>query len=284
MTPNPPPDSTGPESRPGRAGAGEVRAVLVDDDPMARARLLEFLVNENGLRVVASCADGVTAVDAIRREAPDVVFLDVQMPGLDGFGVVEAVGVDRMPAVVFTSAYAEFAVRAFEAYALDYILKPYEDARLRVALARARRHVADRRTEAPPAPQPDQRLSGLLDDVKRGPGVRYPDAVAVKSGRQYVVVRATDIDWIEADGNYARLHTGRTQRVIAKSLAALEQDVLDPTRFVRVHRSAIVNVEKIAAVEPHAHGEQTVVLHDGARVECSRRYRHLLEQRMYFTT
>src|SRR5688572_880787 len=204
------------------------------------------------------------------------------MPRLDGFGVVELVGPEHMPAVVFTSAYAEFAVRAFEAYALDYLLKPFDDARFAAALARARQQVADRRTAA--FARPDARLVGLADELRRPEPARYPEALAIKSGTEYVVVRAADIDWIEADGNYAKVYVQKRPRLLAKSLTALEHEVLDPDRFLRVHRSAIVNLSRIVSVEPLSHGELTLVLQDGTRVDCSRRYRKRLEERLYFTT
>ncbi len=131
---------------------------------------------------------------------------------------------------------------------------------------------------------PDARLVGLVDELHRPEPTRYPDALAIKSGTEYVVVRAADIDWIEADGNYARLYVQRRPRLLAKSLTTLEHEVLDPERFLRVHRSAIVNLSRIASVEPLSHGELTLVLHDGSRVDCSRRYRKRLEERLYFTT
>jgi two-component system LytT family response regulator len=277
-----------------------LRVLVVDDDAAARAHIIALLQQQPDVRVVAECADGEAAVASIEDERPDLVFLDVQMPVLDGFGVVERIGASRMPPVVFTSAYAEFAVRAFEAYALDYVLKPFEDARFLAALARGREQVAARRARAAhaePAQQTaqptvpasggdggDARLLALLQHLTHPARPRYPDAVAVKAGGQYVVVRVDDVDWIEADGNYARLHVQRRPRLITKSLATLERDVLDPARFVRVHRSAIVNTAKIVAVEPLFHGDVSLVLSDGTRVDCSRRYRDRLEERLYFTT
>ena len=300
-----------------------IRVLIVDDDAAARGRARDVVNAEPGLEVVGECADGTTAVALIRAARPDLVLLDVQMPGLDGFGVVSQVGAASMPAVVFTSAYAEFAVRAFEAYALDYVLKPFDDARLRAGLTRARAQVLARRTAASAAPaaappevlpEPaatptvaapvkapeaaalaegaspwppsfdDPRLPLLLDYLARPARPRYPDALAIRVGAQYAVVRVADVDWIEADGNHARVYVQKRPRLVTKSLSTLERDVLDPERFVRVHRSAIVNVPRVAAVEPGLHGDLDLLLQDGTRVSCSRRYRERLEERLYFTT
>jgi two-component system, LytTR family, response regulator len=265
-----------------------IRAIIVDDDPLARQRLRLLATAEPGLDIVGEYSDGREAVDALARGDVELVFLDVEMPRLDGFGVVSEVGVDRMPPVIFTSAYSEFAVRAFEAYALDYLLKPFDDARFAAAVARARERVDSLRAAVAAREAPelslDPRLIGLLEHLRRPAGTSYPDAIAIRSGGQYVVVRVADIDWIEADGNYARVYVQQRARLLTKTLGTLEREVLDPHVFVRVHRSAIVNTTKIATVEPHAHGELTLVLHDGTRVECSRRFRKNLDDRLYFTT
>jgi two-component system LytT family response regulator len=269
-----------------------LRVLVVDDDPLARGRLCALLAEHADVVVAGECADGRAAVDAIRATTVDLVLLDVQMPGLDGFEVLAELAGEPLPLVVFTSAYSEFAVRAFEAYAIDYLLKPFDEERLARALDRAREQAAARgavraASALSPADAPaesDARLAGLLEHMQRREVARYPEAIAVKSGNQYVVVRVGEVDWIEADGNYARLYVQRRPRLLAKSLTTLERDVLDPAVFVRVHRSAIVNVTKIAAVEPLFHGEVTLVLHDGTRVDCSRRSRKRLEERLYFTS
>ncbi|MCU0627449.1 MAG: LytTR family DNA-binding domain-containing protein [Gemmatimonadaceae bacterium] len=258
-----------------------MRTLVVDDDALARDRLRALLAHEGDVQVVDECGDGEQAARRIASLRPDLVLLDVQMPRLDGFGVVERVGSAAMPPVIFVSAFGHFAVRAFEAFALDYVLKPYEPLRLAAALARARAAVLARR--GGPMLGSDARLAALLAQVQR-PEVQYPESLAVKLGDQYHVVRVSDIDWIEADGNHARLHLQQRPRLIAKSLATLERQLLDPARFVRVHRGAIVNVEKIVAVEPLFHGDAALVLRDGTRVDCSRRFRDRLQGRLYFTT
>lgn len=310
------------------SAAAPLRVLVVDDDPLARGRAREVVEAEPDLVVVGECADGESAVALIGAARPDLVLLDVQMPGLDGFGVVARVGAAAMPPVIFTSAYAEFAVRAFEAYALDYVLKPFDDARLRQALERVRREVATRRAASAPAGDvhavggsldeqddetsgaaaagaggagagvadpplagalvgtlaADPRLQALLELLSRPAPPRYPDALAIRAGAQYAVVRVAEVDWIEADGNYARVYVNKRPRLVSKSLATLERDVLDPARFARVHRSTIVNLARVAAVEPGLHGDFELVLHDGTRLACSRRYRDRLEARLYFTT
>ena len=260
-----------------------MRVLVVEDDVPARAHAVALLNSESDVLVVGECGDGNIAVQQIALLRPDLVLMDVLMPGLDGFGVVASVGVASMPQVIFVSAYSDFAVRAFEAYALDYVLKPYQPERLRDAIGRARQLIAVRR-QLPTAESAESRLHALLAAVSRGTAVRYPESLAVKLGDQYHVLRVADIEWIEADGNHARVHLQGRSRIIAKSLALLERQVLDPARFIRVHRSAIVNVDRIVAVEPVLHGDVELVLQHGARVDCSRRYRSRLEERLFFTT
>jgi two-component system LytT family response regulator len=205
------------------------------------------------------------------------VFLDVEMPDLDGFGVITEVGAARMPPIIFTSAYSQYAVRAFEAYALDYLLKPFDGPRLATAIDRARQTIK-------PADAPDPRVAGLLDHLERRLWEKHPDSIAIKSGDRYTVIPLADVDWIEADGNYSRVFVQKRPRLLTKTLATLEKDVLDPEVFVRVHRSAIVNTKKISTVEPHLHGDAYLVLYDGTKVPCSRRYREELGRKIYFST
>ncbi len=278
-----------------------LRVLIVDDDAGARRRAREVLDASPDVQIVGECGDGESAVALIGAARPDLVLLDVQMPGLDGFGVVGRVGAEAMPPVIFTSAYSEFAVRAFEACAIDYVLKPFDAGRLLQALERVRRELAVRRDRAgdrtsagaaAPAPElprgdalaADPRMQLLLELVANPGRPRYPDALAIRAGAQYAVVRVADVDWIEADGNYSRVYVQKRPRLVSKSLATLEREVLDPSRFVRVHRSTIVNLSRVAVVDPGDHGDVDLVLHDGTRVACSRRYRERLEQRLYFTT
>lgn len=262
-----------------------IRALVVDDDASARHRLRELAGTVADLAVVEECVDGREAVEALGSNDVDLVFLDVEMPRLDGFGVISEIGPDRMPPIIFTSAYSQFGVRAFEAYALDYLLKPFDDARFHAALQRARQQIEARRSHAMATPaEVDPRLLGLLEHLQDPHRSSYPDAIAIRTGGQYVVVRVADVEWIEADGNYSKLYVKQRPRLLTKTLLTLEKEVLDPNVFVRVHRSAIVNSTKIAVVEPHVHGELTLVLHDGTHVQCSRRFRQRLEEKLYFTT
>jgi two-component system LytT family response regulator len=254
-----------------------IRTLVVDDDALSRQRIRTFLEREDDIEVVGECADGVEAIPRIREERPDLVFLDVQMPGVDGFGVVEAIGAEHMPVTVFASAYVEFALRAFEAYALDYLLKPFDEERFGRALARARGAARSRR------PAADPRLDELVRFLQAPARPEYPQLMAIKGGDQYRFVEVADIDWIEADGNYIRLHIGKQERLVHKSLAEMEEHLLDPSRFVRIHRSTIVNLSRIAAVEPLFHRELSVALKDSTRLVCSRRYRPRLQERVYFT-
>jgi two-component system LytT family response regulator len=257
-----------------------MHVLVVDDDASARQHIRALLAAYDDV-MAEECSDGREAVRALTSSRVDLVLLDVEMPQLDGFGVLAEVGAERMPPVIFVSAYSEYAVRAFEAYALDYLLKPFDDARFATALDRGRAQVHARRHANAAL---DQRLIGILEHLRRPQPAHYPDALAIRSGDQYVVVRVADVDWIEADGNYARLYVRGRARVLTRTLAALESELLDPSVFIRVHRSAIVNASKIASIEPLFHGELSLVLHDGTRVPCSRRHRKRLEERLYFTT
>jgi two-component system, LytTR family, response regulator len=255
-----------------------IRTLVVDDDPIARDRILALLDDEPDIEVVGHCADGIEAIPRIRRERPDLLFLDVQMPQVDGFGVVDAIGAAQMPVTVFVSAYVDFALRAFDAYALDYLLKPFDAERFGVALARAREAVRSRR------PEGDPRLEALLTFMHSSARPAYPDTLAVKAGDQFRFVAVSDIDYIEADGNYIHLHIQQTRRVVHRSLKEMEERVLNPETFVRIHRSTIVNVSRIAFVEPLFHGDLSVALKDGTRLVCSRRFRSRLEERVHFTS
>ncbi|HEX8272171.1 MAG TPA: LytTR family DNA-binding domain-containing protein [Longimicrobiaceae bacterium] len=259
-------------------GATPVRTLIIDDDPLSRRRIRALLDADPEIELAGECADGVQGVAGIRAERPDLVFLDVQMPGLDGFGVVETIGPERMPVVVFASAHVEFALRAFEAYALDYLLKPFDDERFQAALERAKRQVRMQ------AGGMDSRLLAMMQFLQQPRKPQFPEVLAIKTGGQYPLVRVEDIDYIEADGNYARLHVQKTPRLLNKTLTELENKLLDPSRFVRIHRSTIVNLSRIVSMEPLFHGELSVVLRDGTRLVCSRRYRQNLQEHVYFTS
>jgi len=254
-----------------------LRVLIVDDDPLARERLRVLLAAEDGVARVDERGDGVEGVEALKAEAYDLVFLDVQMPRLDGFGVIEAIGAERMPVVVFSSAYVEFAIRAFDACALDYLLKPFADERFHATLRRAREAV-EHRSGA------DPRMEALLGMIHAPERVEYPERLAVKVGEQYRLLDVRAIDAIQADGNHVRLRIEGRETLLHKTLSELEERVLDPRLFVRIHRSTIVNLSRIAALEPLFHGELSVVMKDGTRLTCSRRHRPKLQERVLFIT
>ena len=253
-----------------------IRTLVVDDDALSRGRMRALLEREADIELIGECVDGGEAIPLIRDEKPDLVFLDVQMPRVDGFGVVEAIGAERMPVTVFASAYVEFALRAFEAFALDYLLKPFDEERFALTLDRAREAALRRRSAQ------DPRMAAFIHFLTAPQKPQFPEIIAVKTGDQYRFLEVQDIDWIEADGNYARVHSQAQKRLLHKTLTELEERLLDPARFVRIHRSTIVNLARIAAVEPLFHGEMSVLLKDGTRLVCSRRFRPKLQERVYF--
>jgi two-component system, LytTR family, response regulator len=257
----------------------ELRVLLVDDEPLARRGLRHALSRHAEVMVCGECRDGREAVAAIRELRPHLVLLDVQMPELDGFGVIREVGVAQMPAVIFITAYDAFAVRAFDVHAVDYLVKPFADERFDEALHRARQRL--RQGEAV---ELGRRLAGLLADTPAPPVPAPPPAEAagrilVKVGTRSVLVPVADIDWIEADDYCVTLHVGSQEHVLRESLAALEAR-LDAERFVRIHRSVIVNVERIRELHHASPMEWVVVLEAGQRLRVSRNRREHLERRL----
>jgi two-component system LytT family response regulator len=250
----------------------KIRTLVVDDEPVARAHVIALLRDEPDIDVVAECANGAEAAEAIQRTSPDLVFLDVQMPELDGFELIQAVGQDRAPAIVFVTAYDEYALRAFEVRAVDYLLKPFSAERFRAALAHARAHVSDRT-----AMTVNRQLMELLPHLRRASPGR--DRIMVKSSGRIYSVRTSDIDWCEAAGNYVRLHIGQQQHLVRDTMAHIEAD-LDPAQFVRIHRSAIVNVDRIQELQSSFGGEYVVLLRGGTRLTLSRGYRDTLQTRL----
>jgi two-component system LytT family response regulator len=236
-----------------------MRVMIVDDEPLARERIRTLAATHPDITLIGECEDGAAAVDAIERLRPDLVFLDVQMPELDGFEVLDALEV--RPAIIFITAYDEHAVRAFEVNAIDYLLKPVEPARFDAAVARARARMAE------PTPAREAALEQVLAELRR---VRQRSArLVIRDGSKVGFVPVDTVDWIDVSGNYARLHTPAGVYLMRETLKQLEQR-LDPERFVRVHRSTIVNLERITSVEPYFHGEYTLTLRDGTRLTSSR--------------
>jgi two-component system, LytTR family, response regulator len=245
-----------------------VRTLVVDDEPLARRRLCRLLRADPSVKVVGECGDGAAAVEAVERLAPDLMLLDVQMPGVDGFGVLEALPRDRWPVVVFVTAYDQHAVRAFEVHALDYLLKPVEPARFAEAVGRAVEHVRLRRAGRPGQ---SEKVAALVEG-RPAAVAPYGKYLLVRDGGRLVPVRVAEIDWAEAAGKHVRLHVGGKAHVVREGLARLAAR-LDPSQFPRIHRSALVNLRCIQEIEPAFHGDCTVLLHDGTRLTLSRTYR-----------
>jgi two-component system, LytTR family, response regulator len=245
-----------------------VRTVLVDDEAVARRRMRRLLASEQDVAIVEECGNGAEAVTVIRREAPDLVLLDVQMPELNGFEVIERLG-DHLPCVIFVTAFDRYAMRAFDVHAIDYLLKPFPASRFQLALARARERIRMRQTDAG--------LVSLIASLKQRSS--YLSRVSVKVGGRIVLVDLRTVDWIEAADNYLRLHCGSREYVLRETMAALERQ-LDPDCFVRIHRSMIVRIDRIREFHPATHGDMDVILRDGTRLTLSRtwrgRARHLL--------
>jgi two-component system, LytTR family, response regulator len=250
----------------------KMRALVVDDEPMARERVLSLLQHEDDVEVVGECSDGEQAIAAIQHQTPDLVFLDVQMPGIDGFGVIQAIGAERMPIVVFITAYDEYALKAFEVHAADYLLKPFGRDRFQETLKHARASLERRR-----AGDLGRRLLALVNDIK--PEAPKLDRLVVKSGGRVFFLRTEDIDWIEAAGNYVRLHLAEESHLFRETMNRMEAR-LDSRKFARIHRSRIVNTERIKELQPWFNGEYVVVLRNGTRLPLSRGYRDKLQEQL----
>lgn len=254
-----------------------MRVVVVDDEPLAREGLVELLETHSGIEIVGSFADGPSALMALESARPDAIFVDVQMPGMTGFELVDALDFDPMPAVVFVTAYDEYAIRAFEVNAIDYLLKPVSTERIAQTVDRVRAHVRGRETTRADDSY-RARLTALLDGVvpDRGHGV---GRLIVREVGQIIVVPTRDVEWIEGADYYVKLHVRGAVHMLRETLASLEQR-LDQRKFLRIHRSAIVNLTRVRSVESHVRGEGVAVLVDGTRLKVTRAKREDLESRL----
>ncbi len=248
----------------------KIRALIVDDEPLARQRLRALLESESDIEVVGECTDGQEAVAAIREHAPDLLFLDVQMPKLDGFRVLETIGPEQMPVTIFVTAFDRYALRAFEVHALDYLLKPFDRKRFQKAMGRARAQLQTEQSR-----DVDPRLQALAEGVQSG---RRPlERLVIKAGGRVFFLRTDEIDWIEAAGNYVRVHSGGEAHLLRETMNGLEAR-LDATKFLRIHRSTMVHVERIQELQPWFHGDYVVILRDGTQLTLSRSYRQRLQE------
>ncbi len=249
---------------PGGISGTLIRAIIVDDEELGRDRIQTLLEHQPDVEIVGVCADGPSAVEAIERLQPDLVFLDVQMPGMDGFEVIEQLDPEHLPAVVFVTAHDGHALRAFEIHALDFLLKPFDQTRFEKALDRARAQVAK---GSAPAAAIDSRIASLLEELRDER--RYSERLIVKSSGRVFFIRTDEIDWVEASGNYVKIHAKADAHLLRESMKNMEAK-LDPKVFVRIHRSAIVNIDRIKELEPWFHGEYIVIMRDGTRLTASR--------------
>ena len=241
----------------------KIRTLIVDDELLARERLRQLLQGHPEIELVGECSDGVQAVAALEKERPDLVFLDIQIPELDGFGVVQAIRGGPMPVIVFVTAHDQFALRAFEVHAVDYLLKPFDRERFQVAL----NHALD---------QVKQKGQGIAEKQSAVLAELTPqkplERIAVKTGGRVFLIKVQDIDWIESAHNYVELHVDKQSHLLRDTLNAVEAR-LPADKFVRISRSTIVNIERIQELQPWSHGDFIIVLKDGAKLRMSRRYR-----------
>jgi len=260
--------------------AKKIKALIVDDEPLARRTIRDLLLDDPEVEVAGECGGGLEAVARIRAEPPDLLFLDIQMPGLGGFDVLSEIDLERIPAIIFVTAYDAYALRAFEVHALDYLLKPFTDQRFKEALARAKSHVELREVRGLA-----ESLRAFLRERAGPAGVGAGEAkrkgflsrFMVKLGGRVVFVSAADVDWIEADNYYIKLHVGGKAHLLRLSMKELEEK-LDPKSFWRIHRSAIINLDRVKELHQHPGGEYVVVLKDGTELKLSRGRRERLQE------
>ena len=250
----------------------KIRTIIVEDEPLARERMLNLLETDDDIEVCAECGDGRSAVEKITELEPDLVFLDIQMPELDGFGVLAELSMPKLPAVVFVTAYDQFALKAFEVHAVDYLLKPFDRGRFREALQRAKTRIASTQ-----APATGENLRALIADLR--PDTKAIQKIAIKSSGRVTFVKVEDIDWVEAADNYVSIHSGTASHMLRETMTALSTR-LPAEKFVRINRSCIVNVERVKELQPLFHGEYAVILHDGTKLTLSRNYRGSLARLM----
>lgn len=251
------------------ADASRLRVIVVDDEILARQLIREMLRDDPETEIVAECVNGREAVEAIQTHQPDLLFLDIQMPEIAGFEVLEAMQGERLPIVIFVTAYDQYAVRAFEYHALDYLLKPFDRERFETALARAKAQTRRERNG-----ELDKRISALLEALKSE--TKYVERLVIKNGGRVFFLETGEIDWIEAEGNYVRLHTEKKSHLLRETIGSLEVH-LDPKKFLRVHRSTIVKLDSIRELQPWFHGEYHIILHNGTKLTLSRNYREQLQ-------
>ncbi|MFC3122241.1 LytR/AlgR family response regulator transcription factor [Agaribacter flavus] len=277
--------ATDSHSQPANIANKKIRALIVDDESLARQGLQIRLESFDDVEIIGQCANGREALQAINEHSPDLVFLDIQMPGLDGFDVVKRMQADNTPLVVFVTAFDQYAIDAFEVHAIDYVLKPVEQERLHIAVDRARQHLSQSSVE-----NQKQRLIDLIGNItgqtpaeltkllSEGSSLnnQYPEKIAIKDREETTLVNSKDIEWVEAAGDYMCIHANEQVHVLRSTMKKLEEK-LNPKIFQRVHRSTIVNTDKVEKVCSHINGEYYLVLHNGAKLKMSRSYREKIK-------
>lgn len=248
----------------------KIRALIVDDEPLACRRIARMLADDSEIEVVGVCHHGKQAVELFRQLTPDLLFLDVQMPGMDGFSVLQSLPQKNMPSVIFVTAYDQYAIRAFEVHALDYLLKPFDRRRFEASVRRAKTQIGQQKGTTV-----NEKILTLLQNLDKKP--RYLDRLVVKANGRIFFVKTDEIDWIEAEGKYLSLHVGKDSYLIREGISNLGSQ-LDPGRFMRIHRSTIVNVERIKELHPWFHGEYRVILHNGTQLMLSRTHRRKVNE------
>jgi two-component system LytT family response regulator len=253
----------------------KIRALIVDDEPLARQNIRLLLKEDPEIELVGECGSGAEALKVIQKHSPDLLFLDIQMPLMSGFEVLEKIDAEKIPAIIFVTAFDQYAIRAFEVHALDYLLKPFDDARFEKALRQAKTQIEQREIN-----QLSKRLVRLLEDRDTQPKARasgYLSRLMVKSASRVFFLKVDEIDWIEAADYYVNLHVGRKSHLLRETMSDMEAK-LDPEKFLRIHRSAIVNLDRVKEMHAHFNGEYLVILHDGTELKLSRSRREQLQQ------
>ncbi len=246
----------------------KIRTLIVDDEPLGRERIRTLLAGDPEIEIAGECADGKRAIAAMEQMRPDLVFLDVQMPEVDGFGVLDALAGEKMPVIIFVTAYDRYAVQAFEVHALDYLLKSFDRERFQAALQRAKEEIHRSRAGAI-----NERLAGLLEDLQAKR--KYLTRLVVRTAGRIVFLRVEEIDWVAAADNYVRVRAGRETHLMRETLQSLAGR-LDPAKFLRIHRSMLVNLDRVREIQPIFHGDYQVKLSDGTELTLSRNYREKL--------
>lgn len=249
-----------------------LQTIIVDDEPLARQRLRNLIKEDEELRILEECENGYEAVNVLKQSTPDILFLDIQMPEINGFEVLNQIEYLKIPAIIFVTAYNEYAIRAFEVHALDYLLKPFDKHRFVIAVERAKLHVRSLYSG-----QSERRLQSLVNEMNMKEKLPISKRIMIKTSGRVYFIEFDEIDWIEADGNYVKIHTGEKSHMIRETMNHLEQK-LDASKFSRIHRSAIVNIDKIKELQPWFHGDYTILLYSGKKLTMSRNYKELLQR------